>query len=178
MKKNPNQERRGIPLRDELIDGRPADEDAFRGTAERDEDSEPEAAFRETRGLDAQGAADADELPMDEEDVMRAEIRRTARQQMEDFKIKFIRPLVAFRSLPCDCLLFANHFGHLIGCELQRDIVKRHGGTASVKANVNKYVKKFQRAAGLPAVDGQRETAACLAMKISREDQLKPSSKK
>lgn len=121
------------------------------------------------------GGEDVAEVSSDDlspEEIEHAAIRQAAREQMEDFKRIFIRPMVAWRALPSDCLLFANGFGYLIGCASQMDIVKRHGGGEEVKANVNKYIVKYQRAQGTGSLPGQRGTEARLNMKGARENQL------
>jgi hypothetical protein len=115
---------------------------------------------------------------MDEEDAIRREIRDAARQQMAEFRERFVTPLIELRMLPTDCLIFANGYGHLIGCHSQQDIVRRHERAANAKANVSKYVKQFKRRIGLPALNGQRDESACESMREARNQQLKPKTKK
>jgi glycogen debranching enzyme len=114
------------------------------------------------------------ELSEGAEDPALREYREAARREMDKFKEKFITPLIELRMLPTDCLLFANSFGWMIGCYCQQDIVRRHKGAPSAKANVSKYVKQYKRRLGLAAVAGQRDEAACENMKAARKGQLKP----
>jgi hypothetical protein len=114
------------------------------------------------------------ELAEDSEDPALREYREAARKEMEKFKERFIAHLIELRNLPNDCLIFANGYGYLIGCYCQQDLVKRHKGAPSAKANISKYVKKYKRQMGLPALSGQRDEAACKNMKTARKEQLKP----
>ncbi|MDE2020900.1 MAG: hypothetical protein KGJ13_11240, partial [Patescibacteria group bacterium] len=93
-------------------------------------------------------------------------------EKMDQFILRFVRPLVSLQYLVTDCLLWANGFGHLIGCEKQTDIVRRHGGSKAAKANVNKYIKRFQRSLGVGQTVGQRSLDGCQAMREARLRQL------
>lgn len=99
--------------------------------------------------------------------------REASRRNLERFEKRFIVPLIELRSLATDCLIFANGYGYLIGCESQRDLVKRHNADPKSKANVCKYVKKYQRQLNLPPLPGQRDGDGCSNMRDSRCEQLK-----
>lgn len=110
---------------------------------------------------------------MDEDEPGNSEYRDEAIACLNGFELRFARQLVRLRFLATDCLLFANHYGHLIGCYSQTDIVKRHKGDPSAKANVNKWVKSFQRQIRLPDLVGQRDATGRRNIYKARKSQLK-----
>lgn len=121
------------------------------------------------------------DLIMDDDDALSRDLRQAqefyraeAADKMREFKERFITPLIELRSLPTDCLIFANSYGHLIGCYSQKDLVKRHKRAPKAKANVSKYIKRFARSIGLPAISGQRDAQSCQNMSDARKDQLEP----
>lgn len=143
--------------------------------------AEDAAAFYASRGMEPPAHVEAaSDAVMDDEDAMRAAARAAALEEMRRFKSTIMKILVRFRALQTDCLIFGAGFGHLIGCESQTDIVKRHGGSPETKANVNKYIMQFQRIFGKGRLaPGQRSVGASLTMKHARNRQLqKPSTAK
>jgi hypothetical protein len=102
--------------------------------------------------------------------------RQEAAEKMQEFKERFITPLIELRSLPTDCLIFANSYGYLIGCHSQKDLVKRHRKDPKAKSNVSKYIKQFARRIKLPSVAGQRDEAGCKNMSDARKEQLQPKT--
>lgn len=101
-------------------------------------------------------------------------VREYCLRLMERFEVFMVDNLVTLRTLPTDCLIFAAGYGHKIDCYSQKDIVTRHGGSEETKANVSKYIKRFQRAAKIGAVaEGQRSEVANNNMRRARLEQLK-----
>jgi hypothetical protein len=154
---------------------RPSPEEIQRRERVEEVEIDAEEAFRQSRGLDSairdsgDNALDED-AEQSEEEIVRKEIRQAALEQMETFKRKFARPMVAWRALASDCLLFSNGFGYMIGCDNQQELADRHTVT---KQAVSKQIKKNQRANNLPEVAGQRDAKGRLHMKESREKQLR-----
>lgn len=116
--------------------------------------------------------AEIEEIPEEQGDELLAEYRSEAARLHGEFKERFITPLIRLRTIPTDCLIFAGGFGHMIGCFCQKDLVMRHGGQPSAKANVSKYIKEFSRSIRLPAIQGQRDADAANRMRQARKSQL------
>lgn len=116
---------------------------------------------------------------MDEEDVVKLEMREASIQTMDFFKRGY-RVLIQYKGNPVlaqHAFALAMGWRELIDCETAVDIAKKLFGNPKKKAAVTKAVKMFQDALGIEPGNGQRSQKGREQMAKARNKQLKPKKK-